>query len=190
MRINPVISIAQLEPALAGPDPYNRESYSKPGTEEVDEDGIPVYIIERLLDRRFTDADQKQYLVEWQGYRPANNLWYSVGDLDNAKDLMKEDDEKHPVQPEKSLRRQRRRNRAQERSDQELQPDLADQALQPDLTDQALQPGLTNQAQSENAARSPPPTNRTQQKHSPTPSKHPRQTARPTRPRCNKQVHH
>ncbi|RDI81940.1 hypothetical protein Vi05172_g8121 [Venturia inaequalis] len=34
MRIHPVVSITQLEPAPSGVDPYNRDPHPEPGPEE------------------------------------------------------------------------------------------------------------------------------------------------------------
>ncbi|KAE9963204.1 hypothetical protein EG328_011588 [Venturia inaequalis] len=52
IKIYNVVSVAQLELAPPGDDPYRRDPYPELGPEEVDDNGIPVYTIEKLLDKR------------------------------------------------------------------------------------------------------------------------------------------
>ncbi len=99
MRIHPVVSVAQLEPAYDN-DPYGREANTEPPpveNEAVNSDNdetAPAYEIERLLDRRVTRRGRGkvtvQYLVKWKGYSHAHNAWYGLEDLQDAKELLDE----------------------------------------------------------------------------------------------------
>ncbi|KAE9962910.1 hypothetical protein EG328_011926 [Venturia inaequalis] len=62
MKIHNVVSVAQLEPAPPGDNPYRRDPYLELGLEEVDDKGIPVYTIEKLLDKRVNSNGITQYL--------------------------------------------------------------------------------------------------------------------------------
>ena len=102
MKIHPVISIAQLEPATPGPDPYGRSTERNPppvaethpaATEAEAELArqAPLYEIERLIDKRIT-RNQPHYLVKWKGYGNEHNVWYPLRALDNADELVAEYD--------------------------------------------------------------------------------------------------
>ena len=99
-RIHPVISIAQLHPALPGIDPYGREP-AEPGAVQADgdPDGIS-FEIEHLLSRRTWrqggGKPKLQYLVKWHGWGPAHNVWYDLKDLQDAIELVHEYDRTHP----------------------------------------------------------------------------------------------
>ncbi|KAE9964893.1 hypothetical protein EG327_000732, partial [Venturia inaequalis] len=62
IKIYNVVSVVQLEPAPPSNDPYRRDPYPEPGPEEVDDDGIPVYTIEKLLDKCINGNGITQYL--------------------------------------------------------------------------------------------------------------------------------
>ena len=91
MRIHPVISIAQLEPATdAGADPYGRHTDMEPPPITENQEGNieePEYEIERFLSHK-TTRGKRHYLVKWKGYGNEHNVWYSVDDLTNANDLV------------------------------------------------------------------------------------------------------
>lgn len=93
MRIHPVISIAQLEPAAPGQDPYNRTVDREPPPVEEEDSPLarqaPHYEIERLLDRRDT-RNETQYLVKWKNYGAEHNVWYPLRALDDAAELVAE----------------------------------------------------------------------------------------------------
>lgn len=68
-RIHPVVSVAQLEPALNKPDPFDRATQQLPPAIQVDGE-TGQYEMERLLDRRFKGGRKgrtAQYLVKWKG---------------------------------------------------------------------------------------------------------------------------
>ena len=96
-KIHPVITVAMLEPAPQGPDPYERPLPDRPDSVYVegDNDEYKSWEIQRLLNRRVTRRGRGysvQYLVRWKGYGPEYDTWYRVKDLDNAKDLVEEYD--------------------------------------------------------------------------------------------------
>nr|OMP83046.1 Retrovirus-related Pol polyprotein from transposon gypsy [Diplodia seriata] len=114
-RIHPVISVAHLEPAPRGKDPYGRNEYPEPGpvTEWDAED--PPYEIARLLDRREAEIrgrKVKKYLVQWKGWGPAHNTWIAEEALSGARELVQEYEEAHPTerQQRRSARERRSRN--------------------------------------------------------------------------------
>ncbi len=103
MKIHPVVSVAQLEPApLAEDDPYNREQNAEPPPveNEATDDPAPAYEIERLLDRRVTRRGRgkptTQYLVKWKGYNNSHNVWYEVEDLQDARELLDDYERRYP----------------------------------------------------------------------------------------------
>ena len=101
MQIHPVISIAQLEPAPEGADPYNRfkSSNSQPVTTEEDDDPDDPnkrYEIEALLDRRITSTGRVKYLVKWKDAESEHNVWYPLHALDSAIDLVNAYDARYP----------------------------------------------------------------------------------------------
>lgn len=89
MKMNPVISIAQLEPLPASPDPYNRQRH-KPVMPVVTDNQLTdnKYYVKRLLDKRIVQ-DKTQYLVKWLHYWPEHNVWYGLDDLADAIDKIK-----------------------------------------------------------------------------------------------------
>ena len=111
MRIHPVISIAQLEPASDQADPYGRTSTQPPPPveeeDQVDQElaaKYPLYEIDRLLDRRGTGKNVK-YLVHWKGYGNEHNSWYPVHALQqSSQDLMEECDTRIAADPTRRRR--------------------------------------------------------------------------------------
>ena len=101
-KAHPVISIAMLEPAPKGSDPYHRprEEGQDPieDNEREDEDqDSKIYEIEILLDRRVVRPRGRskkstfEYVVKWKNCGPAHNVWCQEKDLHKSKDLMEED---------------------------------------------------------------------------------------------------
>ena len=113
MRIHPVISIAQLEPASdQSEDPYQRVHKPPPPVEESQDDvqakpdltkDFKPYEVERLLNRRGT-GDNVKYLVKWKGYGNQHNVWYPVHALANSQDLIKEYDDRIATDPTRKRR--------------------------------------------------------------------------------------
>lgn len=111
MRIHPVISIAQLEPASdQSEDPYSRTQPPPPPVEEDSNTDpelakYPPYEIERLLERRGT-GNSTQYLVKWKGYGNEHNAWYPTWWL--PKDLMQAYDARLAADPTQGRRKKSR----------------------------------------------------------------------------------
>ena len=110
MKIHPVVSIAQLEPAPPGEDPYHRPRPTEPPA-VTDADRPPgSYELEKLLERRINARTGKpEYLVKWKDYGSHHNAWYKLEDLDFAKDLIDDYERKHnpsqqiPTKPSQQL---------------------------------------------------------------------------------------
>lgn len=96
IKIHPVISIAQLEPAPKKPDPYGRKHTTDPGLIQTKNDATtpipdaPSYEISRILNERISQGGKTQYLVQWKGYDQSNNVWYDEKDLDNAREAIQD----------------------------------------------------------------------------------------------------
>lgn len=111
MKIHPVISIAQLEPALdQAEDPYSRTPVQPPPPVEEDLNEsldptytakFPLYEVERLLDRQGTGSNVK-YLVKWKGYGNHHNAWYPPRAL--PQQLMDECDARVDANPTRQRR--------------------------------------------------------------------------------------
>ena len=119
-KVHPVFSVAMLEPAPKGEDPYGRprEEGQKPIVDKDDPSVKDRYEIEKLIDRqevrpRGRGSRQKdaivQYLVKWKNWGPAHNVWYNASDLDKAKDFMDEYDQKYGKRTMKEFRKQKER---------------------------------------------------------------------------------
>ncbi len=106
MRIHPVVSISQLEPAPQGKDPYERSVDIELPPVTNEDDDAPSYKIERLMNKWVT-RERTQYLVKWKGYHHGHDAWYDLDDLQEASELVKKYNQLHPVQ----VKRHRRRGR-------------------------------------------------------------------------------
>ena len=101
-KVHPVFTIAMLEPAPAGDDPFGRPTPDHPGSVFVEGD-TPTkqsFVVESLINRRVIKKGRGkvvQYLVRWQGYGPEDDRWYSMKDLDNAKGLVAQYDRANGV---------------------------------------------------------------------------------------------
>ncbi|TAQ84474.1 hypothetical protein B7494_g7190 [Chlorociboria aeruginascens] len=91
-RVHNVFSIAQLEPCIAGTDPYDRKRPEHPGPVfvEGDDEFNKSFELDKILAKRKTPTGQTRYLVRWKGYGPEYDQWYSEKRLANAKDLIEE----------------------------------------------------------------------------------------------------
>lgn len=93
-NIHPVFTIAQLEPVPApDQDPYLRQPYDHPPAiyVEGDTDESKSYEIDRLLNKRTIKKGRgysTQYLVSWKGYGPEHDQWYTMGQLEDAQELI------------------------------------------------------------------------------------------------------
>ena len=98
MRIHPVISVAHLEPAtVPADDPWLRR---RPTPPPVMVDGQEEWVIEKLLERRRIRRGRgfaTQYLVRWMGFGPEHDTWYNLRDLDNARELVDDFDNRQPA---------------------------------------------------------------------------------------------
>ena len=72
MHIYPVISVAQIEPAIdPAEDPYHRLPPPPGPIEEDNKNPVnPLYEIERFLNK---EPGKDRYLVKWKGYRNKYN---------------------------------------------------------------------------------------------------------------------
>ena len=101
MGIHPVISVASLEPAPKGKDPYDRKKNNEqPAVLDNDPEGTgDHYEIELLLDRRERHPKGREpvveYLVKWKNWSPYWNSWYHIRDLPNAKEAIADYENKY-----------------------------------------------------------------------------------------------
>ena len=100
-RIHPVISIAQLEPAPKGEDPYDREKPTHPEPVSEFSKEWHDYEVEKLLGHRMKKYGRgkpiSEYLVRWRGYGAEFDRWYGEDLLAGAQDLVDEYKAKHGV---------------------------------------------------------------------------------------------
>lgn len=95
-KIYPVFSAAQLEPSPAPADnPFGRDfpRHPPPVFVDGDTDRAQSFEVKRLLNKCIFKKGRGiviQYLVCWLGCGPKFDRWYSVKDLDNTTDLVKE----------------------------------------------------------------------------------------------------
>jgi len=89
-RMHPVFSIAHLEPAPLGKDPFERPLPEQPDSVYVDGDDEfnKSYEIERILQKRITQTGLIRYLIRWTGYGPEFDEWRLESQLSNARDLI------------------------------------------------------------------------------------------------------
>lgn len=101
MSIHPVFSVASLEPAPKGQDPYGRKrDDGRPTVVDNDVEGTADhYEINLLLDRRERRLRGKgnnsvvEFLVKWKSWSPYWNSWYDIKDL--GSDMSRSDDNNH-----------------------------------------------------------------------------------------------
>ena len=117
-KVHPVISVAMLEPAPKGEDPYRRprEEGQAPVFDHEEPAIKDRYEIQRLADRRTSrppgrgskdKEDVIEYLVKWKGWGKAHNVWYKVEDLENAKDLIHDYDSKYGKRSQREYRKRK-----------------------------------------------------------------------------------
>ena len=89
IRIHPVVSMAQIEPAInPADDPYHRLPPPPGLVEEEDENLVnPLYEIERFFDK---EPNKDRYLVKWKGYGNEYNAWYPLRALGDAQEFVDE----------------------------------------------------------------------------------------------------
>lgn len=98
MRIHPIISVAQLEPAASNTskDPYGRKINAEPPPVRNESD---KYQVERVLGKRKL-WNKPHYLIKWANWGNEHNAWYAVDDLNDCQDLIQEYEArraKHPL---------------------------------------------------------------------------------------------
>ena len=106
MKIHPVVSIAQLEPAEKS-DPYNRKRPDHPGPVEMEdtdhsksknlhngEQQDQIYEVERVVGKRVRRYGKgkpiTEYQIKWIGWGPEWNQWVAKSDCAGAAELIKE----------------------------------------------------------------------------------------------------
>lgn len=95
MKIHNVISVAHLEPAPIGEDPFARPYQPNPPPVAEDADGAD-YELDAILNKRTIRRGRKtiqQYLIRWKGYGAQWNEWYDEAKLPNARELIAEFEE-------------------------------------------------------------------------------------------------
>ena len=116
MRIHPVISIAQLEPAKTG-DPYNRSKDDEPGPVQeaidtsrdfVKKDTKP-YEVERVFDKRSGRNGVPSYLIKWKRWGHENNRWFAARKLKNCQDLIADYEAANQSASQSKAKQRRRR---------------------------------------------------------------------------------
>ncbi|KAJ9191635.1 hypothetical protein DTO164E3_8743 [Paecilomyces variotii] len=91
-RVHNVFSVAHLEPAPPGNDPFDRRPQPMPPV-HTEADGTEHYEIENLIDKRTRRRRRRvvtNYLVRWKGWGPRYDAWYDINDLGDAKELVQE----------------------------------------------------------------------------------------------------
>jgi hypothetical protein len=114
-KIHPVISVAHLEPAPKGQDPFGREPIE--GKEPVDavegdDDEWQSWELERIVDKRYTKyggKDNLEYLVKYLGWGNQYNEWQPVELLAQATELIQDFEERLKGAPTTTRRRGRPR---------------------------------------------------------------------------------
>ena len=110
MRIHDVISVAHLEPAPMGEDPFGRPYQPNPQPVTEDSEGAE-YELDTILNKRTIRRGRKnvkQYLVRWKGYGAQWNEWYDDANLPNARELIEEFEERQTNIPSKGAGRRGR----------------------------------------------------------------------------------
>lgn len=97
MRIHPVISVAQLEPAATNTsqDPYGRKINAEPPPVRNESD---KYRVERVLSKRKM-WNKAHYLIKWADWGNEHNVWYAIDDLDHCQDLIQEYEARRAMHP-------------------------------------------------------------------------------------------
>jgi hypothetical protein len=90
-HIHPVFHISLLEPYVDTAVPNRTQDPPPPVVVE----GELEYEVEAVLDARLW-RNQKQYLVQWLNYPPADNSWERATNLDNAGDAIRDFHDHHP----------------------------------------------------------------------------------------------
>ena len=110
MKIHPVISVAQLEPAASGPDRYGRKINLEPPpvvneneADQVGKDGKP-YEVERVIEKRVSEKGKISYLIKWKDYGNEHNAWYDIGDLAKSMELVEEYEARTAARPKERTR--------------------------------------------------------------------------------------
>ena len=92
-RIHPVFHAYLLMPYVETPE--HGPNFPEPPPELIDDE--EEYPIEIILDGRPTRNKRGfEYLVKWEGYSDAHNMWKPSSELKNAQELIAEYHQRHP----------------------------------------------------------------------------------------------
>ena len=91
MRIHPVLNVSRLKAYRDGSVTHPDRSlpHSRPPPECGHEDGVEIYEVERVLERRGKGA-RVEYLVEWKGYPRWEATWVKHRDMTGADEAIAE----------------------------------------------------------------------------------------------------
>jgi hypothetical protein len=89
LQIHPVVNVSRLLPHRDGSEafPDRPIPLTRPDPAGTDDNGEPVWEVERVLDHR-TRRNRTQYLVLWKGYPQNEATWERIEALDGALDLV------------------------------------------------------------------------------------------------------
>jgi len=88
MRIHLVVNISKV---VRYREPGKRQKVEKPKPVEVD--GVEEWEVEKILNKKKVRGVMK-YLVEWKGFTAENDIWEKKEDLENAKEVVAEFEER------------------------------------------------------------------------------------------------
>ena len=91
MRIHPVLNVSRLKAYRDGAasHPHRSLPHTRPPPECGHEDGVEIYEVESVLEKRGTGS-RTQYLVEWKGYPRWEATWVKRRDMTGAEEAIRE----------------------------------------------------------------------------------------------------
>jgi hypothetical protein len=100
MKIHPVFNVNKLKLYQDGvvAFPHRPTSITRPEPIAVEDNGAPVFEVERILDHRRSGRRKViQYLVKWKGYQIEEATWEPIENCDGALDLIIKYNQEHSV---------------------------------------------------------------------------------------------